>query len=84
MLIWQISRLNTLDTLKSSKLGGPTGIAIPPDRVSNLTEQDVWKFRESDTEDYVFCHNDLSQHNTLVDPATLKIIGIIGWEYPGL
>jgi len=75
--------LRTLRTLKSSRLGGPNGIVIPPYRVHDLTKQDVWTLRESDTEEYVFCHNDLSQHNILVDPATLKITGIIDWEYAG-
>ncbi|KAH6619143.1 hypothetical protein B0J18DRAFT_481451 [Chaetomium sp. MPI-SDFR-AT-0129] len=32
---------------------------------------------------YVFCHNDLGQHNVIVDPETLKINAIIDWEYGG-
>ncbi|KAJ4305949.1 hypothetical protein N0V88_000739, partial [Collariella sp. IMI 366227] len=32
---------------------------------------------------YVFCHNDLGQHNVIVDPKTLKISVIIDWEYGG-
>lgn len=35
------------------------------------------------SEDLVFCHNDLSMHNIIVDPATLKIKAIIDWEYAG-
>lgn len=38
------------------------------------------KPRES--EDLVFCH-DLSTHNVIVDPVTLKIKAIIDWEYAG-
>ncbi len=34
-------------------------------------------------EDLVFCHNDLSTHNVIVDPATLKVRAIIDWEYSG-
>ncbi|KAI0165305.1 hypothetical protein GGR52DRAFT_581940 [Hypoxylon sp. FL1284] len=33
--------------------------------------------------DLVFCHCDLSQSNIIVDPETLKIKGIIDWEYGG-
>jgi hypothetical protein len=32
----------------------------------------------------VFCHNDLSQRNVIVDPQLLKIPAIIDWEYAGL
>lgn len=32
---------------------------------------------------YVFCHNDLGQHNVIVDPDTLEIKAIIDWEYGG-
>lgn len=31
----------------------------------------------------VFCHNDLSTNNVIVDPRTLKIKAIINWEYAG-
>lgn len=33
--------------------------------------------------DLVFCHNDLSMNNVIVDPGTLKIKAIIDWEYAG-
>lgn len=35
------------------------------------------------TEDLVFCHNNLSAHNVIVDPETLKVKAIIDWEYGG-
>lgn len=31
----------------------------------------------------MFCHNDLSAHNVIVDPETLKVNAIIDWEYAG-
>lgn len=40
------------------------------------------KPRES--QDLVFCHNDLSTHNVIVDPSTLKVNAIIDWEYSGV
>ncbi|CAK7234851.1 hypothetical protein SBRCBS47491_009089 [Sporothrix bragantina] len=59
--------LKTLKTLTSNVWGGPGGSRMRP--------------REK--HDLVFCHNDLSAHNVIVDPATLKINAIIDWEYAG-
>jgi hypothetical protein len=77
------THLATLHALKSSRIGGPTGIVIPPYRVMRQTENDAWTLRASDFDEYVFCHNDLSQQNVIVDPVTLKIRAIIDWEYAG-
>lgn len=35
------------------------------------------------SEDLVFCHNDFSTHNVVVDPATLKVKAVLDWEYAG-
>ncbi|KAJ5172216.1 hypothetical protein N7492_004809 [Penicillium capsulatum] len=45
------------------------------------TGQDHWA-RQSG-QDYVFCHNDLSPSNIIVNPETLKINAIVDWEYAG-
>lgn len=75
--------LATLQTIKSSTLGGPSGLMIPPYRVLSCTENGTWRLQPSDTQEYVLCHKDLSQHNVIVDPQTLKINAIIDWEYAG-
>lgn len=75
--------LATLKTLKSNRLGGPSGILIPPYRVLRRTENDHWNPGSSDHDEFVFCHNDLSQQNVIVDPKTLQIKAIIDWEYAG-
>jgi serine/threonine protein kinase len=75
--------LATLHTLKSKTLGGPSGLVIPPYRVMRCSESDDWHLSPSEHEEYVFCHNDLSQQNVIVDPNTLKINAIIDWEYAG-
>ncbi|KAJ5249290.1 hypothetical protein N7468_000741 [Penicillium chermesinum] len=75
--------LATLRELKSDTIGGPAGIVIPPYRVMRRTDNDVWPKKSSQTTEYVFCHNDLSQPNIIVDPDTLKIRAIIDWEYAG-
>ena len=75
--------LNTLHNLRSRKLGGPTGIIIPPYRALVKTVRDDWNIEDAQSDEYVFCHNDLSQHNIVVDPETLKVNGILDWEYAG-
>ena len=77
------AHLTTLHNLKSKTLGGPTGIVIPPHRVCEMTKNDKWNLKASDTEEYVFCHNDLSQNNIILDSDTFKIRAIIDWEYAG-
>lgn len=73
----------TLREIRSNKIGGPSGIVIPPYRVLDCTDKDTWTLRSSESQEYVFCHNDLSQQNVIVDPHTLKINAIIDWEYAG-
>lgn len=42
-----------------------------------------WIPQASEGEEFVLCHNDLSQHNAIVDPETLKIRAVVDWEYGG-
>ncbi|RDB28639.1 hypothetical protein Hypma_014860 [Hypsizygus marmoreus] len=73
-----------MHTLKSRTMGGVAGDVILPYRLSmEWPEDEVLKLREADTPEFVFCHNDLSQHNVLVDETTLKVNAIIDWEYAG-
>ncbi|CAH0044997.1 unnamed protein product [Clonostachys solani] len=69
--------LATLKTLTSNRLGGPSSIVIPPRRVMRHTNIHHWSLMASDQEEYVFCHNDLTQSNVIVDPETLAIKAII-------
>ncbi|MBE3042105.1 phosphotransferase [Candidatus Bathyarchaeota archaeon] len=39
--------------------------------------------RKREQRDLVFCYNDFSAPNVIVDPETLKIAAIIDWEYAG-
>ncbi|KAF4974680.1 hypothetical protein FZEAL_8438 [Fusarium zealandicum] len=75
--------LAKLATLKSSHLGGPSGIVIPAHRVLQRTETDHWPLRPSEHDEYVFCHDDLSLYNIIFDPHTFKINAIVDWEYAG-
>ncbi|KAJ8610500.1 hypothetical protein MRB53_038492 [Persea americana] len=42
-----------------------------------------WRMKRRASKDLVFCHNDLSTHNIIVDPDTLAITAIVDWEYGG-
>jgi hypothetical protein len=79
-----------LRSLKSDMPGVPgEELLCTPQRLTrNLWKiHSCWRVRESDSdekkESYVFCHNDLGQHNVIVDPKTLKINAIIDWEFGG-
>lgn len=76
--------LATLRGIRSGTIGGPRGIVIPPYRVMRASNNDTWSsLRTSEDKSYVFCHNDLSQSNVIVDPRSLKINAIIDTEYAG-
>ncbi|KAH8590023.1 kinase-like domain-containing protein [Bisporella sp. PMI_857] len=74
--------LSTMHNLKSNKIGGPSGIIIPPCRVIRKIENEVWNIPTKDYT-YVFYHMDIYQQNVIVDPKTLKINAIIDFEYSG-
>ncbi|KAM4056075.1 phosphotransferase enzyme family protein [Hirsutella rhossiliensis] len=75
--------VETLSGLRSDAWGGPSGIVIPPYRIMTNSARSQWKMKSRETKDLVFCHNDLSTHNVIVDPATLKVKAILDWEYAG-
>lgn len=47
------------------------------------SKKDDWPRKVSKERRFVLCHDDLSQHNMVVDPQTLKIRAILDWEYAG-
>ena len=51
--------------------------------MTRLTGREQWDLRSSESEEFVFCHNDLSMRNVIVDPVSLKICAILDWEYAG-
>ncbi|KAG6860412.1 hypothetical protein C0995_011483 [Termitomyces sp. Mi166 len=73
-----------LRSLKSKVMGGLAGHACLPYRLHSCVPFDeVFKFREAETPEFVFIHGDLAQHNIIVDEKTHKINAIIDWEYAG-
>lgn len=75
--------LQKIHEFRSNVVGGLFGIVVPPYRVQQKTDVDDWNIEPSKTDEYVLCHNDLSQQNVIVYPNSLKIRAIIDWEYAG-
>ena len=72
-----------LQSLKSFTTGTITGTVIPPDRIASYDDREKWPIQSARTPRYTFCHNDLAQHNILIDPDTLRVKAIIDWEVSG-
>ncbi|KAK5994603.1 hypothetical protein PT974_05082 [Cladobotryum mycophilum] len=63
--------IEKLHTMRSDAPGTPgSEYMFAPQRVANKPKPGL-------RGDFVFCHNNLSQQNVIVDPETLKIKGII-------
>jgi aminoglycoside phosphotransferase (APT) family kinase protein len=74
----------TLHAIKSKVMGGFLGDACLPYRVAEaIPHSGPTRFRDAATDEFVLCHNDLSQYNVIVDETTLKINAILDWEYAG-
>lgn len=78
-----------LKTLRSKMPGIPGASFICPHYrlFRGWKSLSVWKWKgtenSNEEEEYVFCHNDLGQHNVLVDADSHKIKAIIDWEFSG-
>ncbi|EFY87614.1 hypothetical protein MAC_06326 [Metarhizium acridum CQMa 102] len=56
---------------------------IPPYRIMVESHRITWKMKPRESSDLVFCHNDFSAHNVIVDPVSLKVKAVLDWEYAG-
>jgi len=56
---------------------------FPPSRITYRDKRPIWFRKTAPNNDFVFCHNDLGQHNIFVDPDTFAITAIIDWEFAG-
>lgn len=75
--------LPQLACLTSLRMGNLNGVVIPPARITSADKRPWWPSRFSSSEIFVFCHNDLAQHNIIIDPRTLEVAAIIDWELAG-
>ena len=72
-----------LQSLKSHTMGALTGTVILPDRIISRDNREHWAIRSECTPKFTFCHNDLAQHNILMNPDTLQVEAVIDWEVSG-
>lgn len=73
-----------MHAITSKVMGGFLGDVILPYRVDRAMPLDrSLKLRQATSPEFVLCHNDLSQHNIIVDETFLKINAILDWEYAG-
>lgn len=72
-----------LRALKSSHIGSISGIVILPNRITTRDKRLLWPSKSSSTSQFGYCHNDLAQHNIMVNLDTLKVEAIIDWEHSG-
>lgn len=77
------SVLPQLRDLKSSMIGSLSGAVIPPARVTSRDKRPHWRAKSSSQSHYNYCHNDLAQHNIMIDVDTLEVEAIIDWEHSG-
>jgi serine/threonine protein kinase len=78
--------LRELRKIHSDKLGGPCGLAFPPQAVvcrPNGCKPWSQMHTSTSTSKLVFSHRDISQSNVYVDPVSLKVVAIGDWEYGG-
>ena len=66
-----------LREIESDTIGGPSGIVLLLYREMRLSDETEWPRKVSKYGEYVFCHDDL------VDPQTLSIQATIDGEYAG-
>ncbi|KLU86779.1 hypothetical protein MAPG_05789 [Magnaporthiopsis poae ATCC 64411] len=84
MVVPELERhIAALKELTSAVWGGPDGLVLPPYRIMRKSKGHPWHMRRRNEKSLVFCHNDLSANNIIVDPYTLRIKAIIDWEYAG-
>lgn len=68
--------MRTLKSLRSDTPGVPgEQLMIAPQRVCDMSwnYHTCWRPRSDVKGDFVFCHNDLGQHNVLVDPFAHRL-----------
>jgi len=75
--------LPQLQSLTSCRIGSLAGIVIPPARIAAYDKRQIWPAKVAKTSQFSFCHNDLAQHNILINDETLEVEAIIDWEHSG-
>ncbi|OAA77954.1 aminoglycoside phosphotransferase [Akanthomyces lecanii RCEF 1005] len=76
--------LPQLQSLRSNRIGSvdATIPVFPPYRVFQENRRG-WHRVTSEKQEFVLCHTSLNEQSIIVDPATYKIVAIVGWECAG-
>ena len=74
--------LPQLRGLRSDKTG-LDGVVIPPGWVLEHDKRGTWPVIRSKKAEFVFCHNDLTSRNIMLDCRTLEVTALIDWELSG-
>ncbi|OAR01165.1 hypothetical protein LLEC1_07033 [Akanthomyces lecanii] len=76
--------LPQLRSLRRNHIGSvdATIPVFPPHRIFKKDRRS-WPRVASQGQDFVLCHAGLNEQSILVDPATYKIVAIVGWECAG-
>lgn len=77
-----IPELHKLQRKTTGSIDGSLPV-IPPNPVMYATKPSSWRHITTKGPAFVFCHNDLSGHNIILNPETYEIVGIVDWEYAG-
>lgn len=59
------------------------GFVLPPRWVLEHDNRTEWPPKTSSTYEYVFCHNDLTANNIMLDSNTLEVKALFNWEDSG-
>jgi hypothetical protein len=74
--------ITTLQTLRSNKTGGPSGILCPPYMIANHCDRNTtWQQISAEDLIYVFIYSNLSGSNIIVNLVRYKVVAILDWEY---
>lgn len=77
------SVLPQLHSLKHSAIRSLNSVVIPPARIASRDKRAYWPVKASLEPQYNFCHNDLAQHNIMINVETMQVEAIIDWELSG-
>ncbi|KAL8643745.1 MAG: hypothetical protein Q9210_007576 [Variospora velana] len=77
--------LPQLGRLRSKTMGQLGGVLFAPPGVARAEVRSIKAppALHATTERYVYCHNDLAQHNIVIKPDSLEVLCLIDWEYSG-
>jgi aminoglycoside phosphotransferase len=74
--------LPQLAKLRSQTMG-LNGFVLPPPWILEHDDRLHWEPKTATSASYTFCHGDLAAHNIMIEPRSLRVVGLFDWEYAG-